>query len=228
MRTPTVVFEDKNFLVIHKPSGLNADKDRLGHESVEAWTKNYLGGKEAWLVNRLDRPVSGILMISKKKSFLKVLQANWEQVKKLYIAVVEGKWNYPDEYLLSHFHKKDAKHFRAIVSESSFAGAKACQLQVRFLGYVEDKSVLHVELLTGRYHQIRAQLSAVGHPIVGDSLYGATPSMNLPPNTMLLHAYTLTLPALPPTYTSTQKFFQLPSTAEWERYLLLLHTSLIA
>lgn len=224
MYEPNVIFEDKHILVVHKPSGLNADEDKLGHDCVEAWCKKYLGGQAFWLVHRLDRPVSGIMLIAKKKSIMKALQLNWELAKKLYIAVVNGQWKYTVEPLITHYHKKDAKYFRAIVSEKPFTGAKTCQIKVGLLSVVENQSILRIELLTGRYHQIRAQLSAMGHPIVGDTLYHSSIGENLPPNTMLLHAYALTLPAIPPTYSQPQQFFVFPRTPEWNHYLLPLKT----
>jgi 23S rRNA-/tRNA-specific pseudouridylate synthase len=168
---PIVLHDNADFLVVYKPNGLNSDRDKLGNPSLEEWLKSYYHRK-IFLVHRLDRPVSGILLCAKKKSVLQYFQENWENFSKKYLVIIEGSLKQTNG-TLEHFHYKDFKQMKALISEKPKEGYKPCKLKFKKIKELEGKDLLEIELITGKYHQIRAQLAFIGHPIVGDTYYGS-------------------------------------------------------
>lgn len=182
MQQPQVIFEDYYLLVLNKPYGLQTEVDNFGNPSVELWAHQHIQQQHpkkksvfVGIVHRLDRPVAGIVLIAKTKTALANLNKQFEErsVKKTYEAAVEKK---PDKELdtLTHFLKKDVKLKKAIISERPKKDFVKCSLTYHLEKVNKNKSaLLEIELHTGRYHQIRAQLAFIGCPIVGDVLYGA-------------------------------------------------------
>ena len=138
---------------------------------------NYLNQKEkkpyTGMVHRLDRVTTGVLLIAKKKSILKELNEQFRvrQVKKTYLALSDQAPN-QKEALLTHHLSQDRAQRKAILYDQPKADTKACRLEYQHLtnsdmGY----HLFQVNLLTGKYHQIRAQLSSINCPIVGDEKY---------------------------------------------------------
>ena len=190
-----VLYESPHLLAIDKPGGLVVERDPHGYPSVEEWALEYLAttvkNPYVGIVHRLDRPVSGVLLIAKKKSVLRELNRQFEQrsVEKIYLAVVE---RVPDETFgtLEHWIGKDQKEKRAIVKPAPTAGAFACKLEYELRKTLPNgRALLEVRPHTGKFHQIRVQLAAVGCPIVGDEKYGATSSFK--PDAIALHAWKL-------------------------------------
>lgn len=197
MLVPTLVYEDAYLLVLNKPCGLNSDADKAANPSVETWVKKYYAGKkqiQPVLMHRLDRVTSGLLLISKKPAITKQLQLAWEQrkIKKKYFAVVHA-CALPESGTLKHYLKKDLIQKKSIVVNSSTLGQEAV-LKYTILQQVGMYSLLEIELHTGRYHQIRAQLAAVSCPIVGDVLYGSKLESGINQG-IALHAYSLSIKA---------------------------------
>jgi 23S rRNA pseudouridine1911/1915/1917 synthase len=189
-----IVFEDDALLIVSKPCGLNSD-EQVGYESVEALLKNkYKKQQNVFpvLMHRLDRHTSGLILISKKRSVTPLLQRMMEQrrIKKTYLAVVEGNIH-PDVGMIKSFLLKNILTKKAEISETKKTDLfKDAQLKYKTIEIINSLSLLEVELLTGRYHQIRAQLAYLHHPVVGDKLYGSTiPSFIQ--NGIALHAYSL-------------------------------------
>ncbi len=178
--SPQIIFEHKDFCVVFKPHGLNTDQDKQGNPSLEAWLAEYYKNK-IYLVHRLDRPASGLLLCAKKKSALQFLQQNWNFFSKKYLAIVEGVI-LEDHNTLEHFHFKDLKNFRALIRNKPITGYKPCSLKWKKLQVSQNTTLLEIELITGRYHQIRAQMAHIGHPILGDIFYGSSTKLynNLP------------------------------------------------
>lgn len=190
---PIIVYEDAHLLVVNKPCGLNADTDSAGNPSVESWVKNYYSDKKQVhpvLMHRLDRFTSGLLLISKKPAMTKQLQRVFEQrrIEKKYLAVVHD-CSLPAVGTLKHFLKKDIVQKKSLVVQSSALGQEAV-LKYKLLQREEAYTLLEIQLMTGRYHQIRAQLAAVGCPVVGDFLYGSTLDSGIQ-NGIALHAFSL-------------------------------------
>ncbi|MCB0522038.1 MAG: RluA family pseudouridine synthase [Lewinellaceae bacterium] len=178
-----IIFEDNYILAINKPAGLQAEADRWGSPSVELEATAYLEKTYPWkkqlivgIVHRLDRPVSGVMLLAKTPMALKSLNLQFERrtVRKKYLALVEGELPTASGELVDWLGK-DQSERRAVVSSRQDKQARECRLLFQVLETGKDgKSLVEVELLTGRYHQIRAQLAAIGCPIMGDGKYGST------------------------------------------------------
>jgi len=189
-----ILFEDKDLLVIDKPTGLQVERDRFGHPSLEEEVQNYLDTQHRnhylGIVHRIDRPVSGVIVLAKKLTVLKLLQQqmqedNWDKV---YRGVVEGSM--PNEMgKIDNFLVKDPKQKKALIFDQYQPESKQSLLRYAVIEEKDQKSLLEIQLITGRYHQIRAQLGHLGNPIVGDTLYGSKVEMG---PKILLQAYSLT------------------------------------
>lgn len=176
-----VLLEDNYLLAIQKPAGLQSDADRHGNPCAEHQVENYLRKAYPWkkqliagLAHRLDRAVSGVLLFGLTPAALKALLAQFEArtVGKFYIAILE-KAPPQDEGELVHWLKKDNAAKRSIVVNPQTKQSQECRLRYKVLRSEKEKCLVEIELLTGRYHQIRAQMSAIGCPVAGDEKYGA-------------------------------------------------------
>ncbi|HMO38371.1 MAG TPA: RluA family pseudouridine synthase [Saprospiraceae bacterium] len=189
-----VLYESNWLLAVHKPTGLTVEQSPH-HASVEDWVRSYLGqqAREPFvgIIHRLDRAVSGVLLLAKRKAALKDLNAQFRErrVQKTYLALVVNPPQQPEDTLI-HWLQKDVAGKRAIIHETPAPQATECRLSYRLLHENAQGYVLEVHLHTGKFHQIRAQLAHIGCPIVGDSWYdgSATP---IPPDAIALHAWQL-------------------------------------
>lgn len=192
-----IIAETAQYLVINKPNGLLVEQSPY-FPSVEAWAAAHILHQQprrtpfVGIVHRLDRSVSGILLIAKKKSYLQAFneQFRLRQVTKQYVALVE---NQPTKAsaTLQHFLSIDKKAKKAIITPRKIADAHEVSLSYEVLATNASQSLLSIDLHTGKFHQIRAQLSAIGCPIVGDIKYGAnTPFVA---EAIALHAKQLTV-----------------------------------
>jgi 23S rRNA pseudouridine1911/1915/1917 synthase len=173
-----ILYEDHQLLVLHKPAGLSAESGDLPYPSAEKEALAYLSGqgrKNVYLrcAHRLDRPASGLLLLAKSKSALSNLMQQFEQrsVEKTYLAVTEQPAPAP-EGMLEHWLSKDAGGRKSLVHDQPDLGGQAARLHYRILTRTAGRTLWCVKPETGRFHQIRAQLSHLGCPIVGDVLYG--------------------------------------------------------
>lgn len=216
-----ILFEDNHMLAINKPAGLMVEKDKYNNPSVEGEVEAYFKEKKmskntiVGIVHRLDRPVSGTLLIAKKISVLRDLNAQFsaKQITKKYFAVVHKK---PKELkaTLSHWLTKDTMSKKAIISDEQVKGSTACQLKYEVVSQSTNKYLLAIELITGKYHQIRAQLAYIGCPIIGDERYGS--KVYYRPNQICLHAKELTVTH--PTTKETIKFVaEFPDHDYWKK-----------
>ncbi|MCE3007444.1 MAG: RluA family pseudouridine synthase [Bacteroidetes bacterium] len=177
---PRILYEDNHLLAVCKPGGMLSQGDESGDKSVFDWARDYLkttyhkpGEVYLALLHRLDRPVGGVQLLAKTGKAAARLSKDWQahQVQKTYWAVVHGV---PPETTgtLTHWLRKlpDKNIVRAYKNPGQ--GAKEAVLNYRLLARVGDHSLLEVVPRTGRQHQIRVQLAAMGCPIVGDVKYG--------------------------------------------------------
>lgn len=192
----TILAETPQWLAVNKPAGLVVERDRHGYPSVEEEALDYLRKQSkrepfVGIVHRLDRPVSGVLLLAKKKSALKDLneQFRQRQVKKVYWAAVDQRPP-KDQDLLEGWIQKDASGKKAVFTTKAAKGAFPCSLNYRLLASSKDRYLLEIIPHTGKFHQIRVQLAAIGCPIIGDSTYGST--VDYAPNAIALHAAQLT------------------------------------
>ena len=188
-----ILFEDKHILVIDKPAGLQVERDRFGHPSLEEDVANYLEkyhrNHYVGIVHRIDRPVNGVIVLAKTLSLLKLLQRQMMEDGwvKIYRAVVVGAMPSPMGKL-EHYLLKDTKQKKAIIFEDEQPETKKSSLHYAVLEEKDERSLLEIQLITGRYHQIRAQLGHIGRAIIGDRLYGSTIELE---NKIMLQAYSL-------------------------------------
>jgi 23S rRNA pseudouridine1911/1915/1917 synthase len=205
LRAP-IVYEDESVLVVDKPAGMathgfsGRDHDTLAN-LLAAQRPDLLGiGKNRWepgLVHRLDRETSGLVLVAKTQAAFDALRLQFRrrQVKKKYWALVwgitlpEGSVSYP----IVH-DARDKRRMRAIAGNSPRSkGQKRWLALTRFrrLSHGDGLSLLEIEMETGVSHQIRVHLAAIGHPIVGDVLYGGHGRESFGLNRHFLHAHGL-------------------------------------
>lgn len=186
-----VLYEDNHILVVSKPAGLLTQPTELESRSVETTAKAWLkekyqkpGNVFIGIVHRLDKAVSGIVLLAKTSKALSRLNSaiRAKESKKTYCALVEGAPP-TTQGTLEHFLRHD--DYRASISHAQDRQAKAARLHYQVVKRFPHTSLLHIDLETGRYHQIRAQCAAIGCPIVGDSKYGST--HHLPEGAIALH-----------------------------------------
>jgi len=181
-----IVYEDENILLVNKPVGM------LCHSSGD-WTQNtlvanvqaYAYARGEWkpreensftpaLCNRIDRNTGGIVIAAKNAEALRIMNEKIKEreVEKYYLCIVHGRPK-PPEGKLSGYIFKDAKKNQVYVRSSPIPGAKTAITEYKTLASKDGISLLECHLLTGRTHQIRAQLAAAGHPLLGDGKYGS-------------------------------------------------------
>ncbi len=192
------LYEDNHLLVLNKPSGLLTQPSGTEQDSLEQQAKQWL--KEVYhkpgqvfleAVHRLDKPVSGIVLFSKTSKALARLNAaiRHKQTRKIYWAWVEQAPP-DDQGVLEHVLVHDDFHARIV--PAGYPEGKLARLTYRVLQRQEKRTLLEIELETGRYHQIRLQLSAIGCPVCGDRKYGSQQAYA--PHAIALHHRRLQFP----------------------------------
>lgn len=176
-----ILFIDNHLLILAKMPGELVQGDRTGDSCLEEEVKAYLKEKfnkpgEVYLgvVHRIDRPVGGIVVFARtSKAAARLSKAIQERTwQKIYLAITQT-WKGPQEGVLIHHLRKDARSNKSFVCAADAHGAKEARLRYSVLASLDHYSLLAVALETGRHHQIRAQLAAMGAPIKGDLKYGA-------------------------------------------------------
>lgn len=174
-----ILFEDNHLLIVNKPAELPTMGVAEDKPSVLSLAKAYIaeaynkpGKVYLGIVSRLDAPVTGVLLIARTSKAAGRLSEAFRNrnVQKTYWACVEGDVD-PPKGALTHFVRKHERHRKVLVVPSQSNGAQEARLKYRTLAQSNNRSLLEIELETGRKHQIRVQLSAQGHPIIGDRKY---------------------------------------------------------
>lgn len=180
-----VVHEDEEFLIVNKPADLVCHPTKGDiYSSLISRVRLHLGENvHPHLINRLDRETSGLVLVAKTDEAAKQLRKQWEsrEVRKIYQAIVRGHV-VADAGIIDAPLGKDEQSIVAIkdcVRSDGAASQTAYKVLKRFAREEGDFSLLEVELLTGRKHQIRIHLAHIGHPIVGDKIYGGDESLYL-------------------------------------------------
>jgi 23S rRNA pseudouridine1911/1915/1917 synthase len=182
-----IVHHDDFIVVIDKPSGLLSmgsarEKERTAHrilnEHFKATTKSPM--QQVFIVHRLDRETSGLMLFARSTAVQSTLQRNWKSVTKKYLAIIEGTPSRAEGTLKDRL--VESKSFKVHRVEK---GGELAITHYRVLASHGDRSLVELTLETGRKHQIRVQMASIGHPIAGDAKYDATTN---PARRIALHA----------------------------------------
>jgi len=172
--TLEIIYDDGDLIAIDKPVGLLSvasakEPKRHALGLLREQLTQLRGGAEIYPVHRLDRETSGVLLFATSRDIKDAVSAAWGSAEKTYLAVVEGHPE-PKEGTIDRALRMDAKGFRAHVSQHPEAKSAITHFSTE--RSFKGRSLLHVQIETGRQHQIRAHLSWAGYPVVGDVRYG--------------------------------------------------------
>jgi 23S rRNA pseudouridine1911/1915/1917 synthase len=190
----TVIYEDNHIIIVNKTASEIVQGDKTGDKPLSEIVKEYIkekynkpGNVFIGVPHRLDRPVSGIVVLAKTSKALARLNEMFRdgEVKKTYWAIVK---NCPkeEEALLENYLVRNEKQNKSYAYDKEVANSKKAMLHYKLIGHSQNYLLLEVDLMTGRHHQIRCQLANMGCPIKGDLKYGAQRSN--PDGSICLHA----------------------------------------
>jgi 23S rRNA pseudouridine1911/1915/1917 synthase len=181
MDVAKVLYEDNHIIAINKSVSDIVQGDKTGDEPLSEKVKNYLkekyqkpGNVFVGVTHRLDRPTSGVVLFARTSKALTRLNAMFQeksQIQKTYWAIVKNRPE-QDSGRLVHFLLRDTQKNKSAVVKKPVKEAKEAILEYEVVAQSDNFYLLQINLLTGRHHQIRAQLAAIGCPIKGDLKYG--------------------------------------------------------
>ena len=175
-----VLFEDNHIIIVNKRSGDITQGDKTGDKPLSDVVKNYIktkfnkpGNVYLGVVHRLDRPTSGVIIFARTSKALERLNKmlRGKKINKTYWVIVKGCPKREKDTLIN-FLKKNPKNNKSSVYHHEISGSKRAVLHYQVIKKLDNYSLLEIDLETGRHHQIRTQLSAIGFPIKGDLKYG--------------------------------------------------------
>ena len=179
-----ILYEDRDVLVIEKPAGLLVEATRAKESrTVEACLNDYVrkgqakSRKRVFLVHRLDRDTSGVMMVAKSEEVAERFRADWNNLtEKTYLARVEGVLA-EEQGVFESYLRDDPKTMKVKSVKPEFG--KLARTEWRRLSIAGNTTLVEVVLKSGRKNQIRVHFSEAGHPVVGDAKYGARPAKRL-------------------------------------------------
>lgn len=193
-----VIYEDKDILVCFKPAGVATQTAKLSGQDMVSLIKNYLAKKEGTknpyvgVIHRLDQPVSGLLVFAKNQKAAATLSKQIQDgnANKDYIALCSGSLKEKSGELIHYIKKDSVTKLAKAIDEQIFLKVQSenkeecVDYKKAILTYdvekeFENSSIIKVHLQTGRFHQIRAQFSYIGHALLGDAKYGSSVSREL-------------------------------------------------
>ena len=190
-----IIYEDDAVLVIDKPAdlltiGTEKERTKTAYFQLNGYLRERNPDKRerVFIVHRLDRDTSGLIVFAKNEAAKRRLQERWGDVEKLYLAVVEGVPKKPVDMLAGYLNETST--LRVYESKDS-VNAKYAVTKYKVLKSSREYALLEIDLDTGRKHQIRVHCSGLGHPVAGDKKYGAETD---PLKRLALHAYRLSFP----------------------------------
>jgi RluA family pseudouridine synthase len=187
-----LLYEDRDILVVDKPAGLltvgtDSDKSRTAYFVLTNYVRsnNPRSRNRIFIVHRLDRDTSGVLVFAKNEEAKLRLQEQWQETEKKYLAVVHGQCKNRSETITTYLAENKA---HVVYTTSDPSKGKLSHTAYKVLKQTKNYTLLEVDLLTGRKNQIRVHLAGIGHPIVGDKKYGKA---NESASQLALHARTI-------------------------------------
>lgn len=187
-----IIFEDEDLIVIDKPFGLltiatESEKRKTAYSLLSDYVKRSASRNKIFIVHRLDRDTSGLLLFAKNSTVKEQMQKTWETTvnQRTYVGVVEGAVEKTEGTITSWLAETTAHR---VYSLPTAQAGKQAITHYRKIGGNKRYSLLQINLDTGRKHQIRVHMQEMGHPIVGDKKYGA---LSNPIQRMALHAQIL-------------------------------------
>ncbi len=178
MNNLNILYEDNHIIVVEKKPNILSQSDITGDKDLLTMVKEYVkekynkpGNVYIGLVHRLDRVVGGIMVFARTSKAAKRLnkQIKNHEFKKSYIAVCDGIIK--SDGVLTNYLYKDPKKHVSIVVNKDHKDAKLCKLEYEVVSHMNNKTVLKINLITGRYNQIRVQFNNINHPLDGDFKY---------------------------------------------------------
>ena len=187
-----ILYEDRDIIVVDKPAGLltistDREQSRTAYFILTDYVRRGVAKSRnrIFIVHRLDRETSGILVFAKNEAAKFRLQSQWQDTKKIYLAVVHGRCEKREEIITTYLAENRA---HGVYTTNDARKGKLAHTVYKVLKETKDYSLLEVDLLTGRKHQIRVHLAGIGHPVVGDPRYGQE---RKPRNRLALHAQSI-------------------------------------
>ncbi len=188
MKKLRIIYEDKYLIIVNKPTGeftISRDDhyDNNLYDEVKTYVKKQNPKNKIFIVHRLDKDTSGLVLFAKNEKVKYDLQRNWQNVERKYYAVVSGKLNEKNGTLKDFLY--ETKGLDVVVTNIKKIG----KLAITNFNVIENNnkySLLDINIETGRRNQIRVQLANIGHPIIGDKKYGKVKYKR-----MMLEAYYL-------------------------------------
>jgi 23S rRNA pseudouridine1911/1915/1917 synthase len=185
-----VLYEDQQLIIIDKPAGISTssvDGSRNVKDELSAFLRDNSRGKvRAWVIHRLDKEVSGIVMFAKTEEIMEKVKTGWESTEKHYYALVEGSLPEKEGTIKSWLVEDGRQKVHSTRNQES---GKLAITRYKVIRPVSEYTLLDIVTETGRKNQIRVHLSDIGCPIVGDRKYGASAEYE---RRVRLHAYSLT------------------------------------
>ncbi|MBP6184451.1 MAG: RNA pseudouridine synthase [Saprospiraceae bacterium] len=168
-----ILYKTNAFWICIKPAGMPVQADKTGDKSLLDLMEIY-GHRTFFPVHRLDRPVSGLVILARTKSAAASLSRAFQEqeIEKIYLAVTAEKPNPPEGRLEHHIRSMEQQN-KAILTDGTHPADRTAVLNYRCLASSDRYHLLEIKTEGGRFHQIRAQLAAIGCPIKGDVKYGA-------------------------------------------------------
>lgn len=212
-----ISFDNGLFLVINKPAGLACHGGSGVSSGLIERLRLMMQDERLELVHRLDKPTSGCLLVSRKRSILRALHAliREKKVNKRYIALLHKRWEGPKQRVIdAPLLRQGAAHTNREVSVSD--EGKQARTMFKLLRNYDEVCLVEAYLMTGRTHQIRVHAQSMGQPIVGDTKYGLRTldsGLSAAPKRLYLHAQKLNFTLDKPYH------FELPPDKAWEAYL---------
>ena len=189
-----IIFENDEFVVIDKPSGLlsvasDTEKARTAYRMVSDYIQQKDKHSRIFVVHRLDEDTSGVLLFAKNPKIRDILQDNWSEIVKSrrYYAVVEGVMEKKEDRLINYL-KENSLNLMYVTKNTKDKDAKKCITNYKVIDSNDKYSLLDINIETGRKNQIRVQLGNLGHYVLGDDKYGEPEN---PIKRLALHAYEL-------------------------------------